>query len=134
MMGLSTSGIISLGWALVAGRNLVPSPAAGKTALQTCFFMDPRAVKCTANLSRNCLLLSRQLFEQRFQTLQHLLRLLLFQRELQHARRREVASRFPGNKSRQALRIERCALRKADADGVAAALNLRHTDTLRQQF
>jgi hypothetical protein len=44
MMGLSTSGIISLGWALVAGRNRVPSPAAGKTALQTCFFMNPRAM------------------------------------------------------------------------------------------
>src|SRR5262249_6289902 len=34
-MGLSTSGSISLGWALVAGRKRVPSPAAGKTALQT---------------------------------------------------------------------------------------------------
>ena len=32
MMGLSTSGSISLGWALVAGRKRVPSPAAGKTA------------------------------------------------------------------------------------------------------
>ena len=36
-MGLSTSGNISLGCALVAGRNLVPSPAAGKTALRTLF-------------------------------------------------------------------------------------------------
>src|ERR1044071_10064048 len=35
MIGLSTSGSISFGWALVAGRNLVPSPAAGKTALRT---------------------------------------------------------------------------------------------------
>src|SRR5579872_5528864 len=35
MRGLSTSGSISLGWALVAGRNRVPSPAAGKTALRT---------------------------------------------------------------------------------------------------
>src|ERR1035437_8803660 len=41
MMGLSTSGSISLGWALVAGRNRVPSPAAGNTALRTCFFMGP---------------------------------------------------------------------------------------------
>jgi putative FmdB family regulatory protein len=32
MAGLSTSGNISLGWALAAGRNLVPSPAAGMTA------------------------------------------------------------------------------------------------------
>ncbi len=30
--GLSTRGSISLGIALVAGRNLVPKPAAGKTA------------------------------------------------------------------------------------------------------
>ncbi len=30
--GRSTRGSISLGWAFVAGRNRVPSPAAGKTA------------------------------------------------------------------------------------------------------
>ena len=35
MAGLSTSGSISLGWAFVAGRNRVPSPAAGITALRT---------------------------------------------------------------------------------------------------
>src|SRR6266849_6588815 len=35
IVGLSTSGSISLGWALVAGRNRVPSPAAGNTALRT---------------------------------------------------------------------------------------------------
>src|ERR1019366_7788893 len=35
MMGLSTMGSISLGCALVAGRNRVPRPAAGKTALRT---------------------------------------------------------------------------------------------------
>src|SRR5688572_33138992 len=34
MIGLSTSGSISFGCALVAGRNLVPRPAAGKTALR----------------------------------------------------------------------------------------------------
>src|SRR5438067_13457987 len=39
MMGLSTSGSISFGCALVAGRKRVPSPAAGKTALRTFFFM-----------------------------------------------------------------------------------------------
>jgi hypothetical protein len=37
MIGLSTRGNISLGCALVAGKNLVPSPAAGKTALRTFF-------------------------------------------------------------------------------------------------
>src|SRR5438477_875452 len=35
MMGLSTMGSISFGCALVAGRNRVPSPAAGNTALRT---------------------------------------------------------------------------------------------------
>src|ERR1700736_6667934 len=35
MIGLSTSGSISFGCALVAGRNRVPRPAAGNTALRT---------------------------------------------------------------------------------------------------
>ena len=35
MIGLSTSGSISFGCALVAGRKRVPHPAAGKTALRT---------------------------------------------------------------------------------------------------
>src|SRR5262245_57114899 len=33
--GLSRSGSISLGWDLVAGRNRVPSPAAGTTSFLT---------------------------------------------------------------------------------------------------
>src|SRR5579864_1020780 len=40
MMGLSTSGSISLGWALVAGRKRVPRPAAGNTALRTFMVME----------------------------------------------------------------------------------------------
>src|SRR6266436_7631724 len=35
IVGLSTRGSISLGWALVTGRNRVPRPAAGKIALRT---------------------------------------------------------------------------------------------------
>src|SRR5438477_8265042 len=35
MVGLSTSGSISLGWALVTGRKRVPRPAAGNTPLRT---------------------------------------------------------------------------------------------------
>src|ERR1019366_4771710 len=35
MVGLSTSGSISFGCALVTGRNRVPRPAAGKIALRT---------------------------------------------------------------------------------------------------
>src|SRR4029453_8735863 len=35
IIGLSTSGSISLGCAFVAGRKRVPRPAAGKTALRT---------------------------------------------------------------------------------------------------
>src|SRR5574340_262755 len=37
--GLSTTGIISLGLALVAGRKREPSPATGNTAFFTCTFM-----------------------------------------------------------------------------------------------
>ena len=40
MTGLSTRTSISFGWALVAGRNRVPSPAAGKTALRTAAAMS----------------------------------------------------------------------------------------------
>src|SRR5579884_3164564 len=39
MMGLSTSGNISFGWAFVAGKKRVPNPAAGNTALRTLIFM-----------------------------------------------------------------------------------------------
>src|SRR5258708_2328097 len=34
MIGLSTRGSISFGWALVAGRKRVPRPAAGNTAFR----------------------------------------------------------------------------------------------------
>src|SRR5271156_4899147 len=40
MRGLSTSGNISLGCALVAGKNRVPRPAAGKTAFRTFAIID----------------------------------------------------------------------------------------------
>jgi hypothetical protein len=40
MRGLSTMGSISLGLALVAGRNRVPIPATGNTALRTAFFIS----------------------------------------------------------------------------------------------
>src|SRR6476659_10042327 len=45
--GLSTTGSISLGWALVTGRKRVPSPAAGITALVTLAFTSdhPRAAQ-----------------------------------------------------------------------------------------
>src|SRR5579862_6820592 len=39
--GLSTSGNISFGCALVAGRKRVPSPAAGNTALRTFAIIVP---------------------------------------------------------------------------------------------
>src|SRR3990172_5742443 len=39
MSGLSTIGIISLGLALVAGRNRLPNPATGNTALVSFAFM-----------------------------------------------------------------------------------------------
>src|SRR5205823_11831072 len=43
MAGLSTIGSISLGWALVAGRNRVPRPAAGITALRTALLIGSSA-------------------------------------------------------------------------------------------
>src|ERR1700731_3400681 len=39
--GLSTTGNISFGLPLVAGRKRVPSPATGKTALRTGFCIEP---------------------------------------------------------------------------------------------
>ena len=42
MIGLSTSGSISFGCALVAGRNRVPRPAAGKTAFRMHSSSTPR--------------------------------------------------------------------------------------------
>src|SRR3982750_2733681 len=41
MVGLSITGTISFGWLLVAGRNLVPSPAAGITAFLTLVMGEP---------------------------------------------------------------------------------------------
>ncbi len=38
--GMSTTGSISLGWLLVTGRNRVPSPAAGMTALRTVLVIE----------------------------------------------------------------------------------------------
>src|SRR4051794_32345971 len=46
MIGLSTSGSISLGWALVAGRKRVPHPAAGKTAFRT--RIEPHGIRVWA--------------------------------------------------------------------------------------
>jgi hypothetical protein len=42
MAGLSTTGSISFGMAFVAGKNRVPSPAAGITAFVICFAMLAR--------------------------------------------------------------------------------------------
>ena len=44
IMGLSTRGSISLGWAFVAGRKRVPRPAAGNTAVRT--LMRPTPFGC----------------------------------------------------------------------------------------
>src|SRR5947209_11238288 len=58
MIGLSTSGSISLGWALVAGKKRVPNPAAGKTALRTLIFMCQVScaslVRCTILMESEC--------------------------------------------------------------------------------
>src|SRR5580700_9215325 len=52
MMGLSTSGSISFGWALVAGKKRVPRPAAGNTALRT--FMGMEASLVVSSLVVGC--------------------------------------------------------------------------------
>src|SRR5262245_11075188 len=51
MAGLSTIGSISFGWLFVAGRNRVPSPAAGSTAFVTGVDMPktlPPVARCLA--------------------------------------------------------------------------------------
>src|SRR5208283_2108775 len=127
MIGLSTSGIISLGCALVAGRKRVPSPAAGKTALQTFFVMSPLTRKSPSSRNkryhdrrlRDGLLFSRQLLDQRLQAFQHFLGLLLLQRELQHARGSELAAGLSGHETRQPLGIHGSGGRKANAHRLA---------------
>ena len=49
--GLSTTGSISFGIALVAGRKRVPSPATGKTALRTGFCI--KSSRVSGRLSAN---------------------------------------------------------------------------------
>ena len=51
MIGRSTSGIISLGMAFVAGRNRVPKPAAGRTAFRTRTVMG-RLLVCVISSAR----------------------------------------------------------------------------------
>ena len=51
--GLSTSGSISFGCALVAGRKRVPHPAAGNTAVRTRMVLDPTAVAAARLGPRN---------------------------------------------------------------------------------
>src|SRR5512143_4183550 len=54
MIGLSTRGSISLGCAFVAGRNRVPSPAAGNTALRIFWwgFIDGMLPRRSARAAR----------------------------------------------------------------------------------
>jgi hypothetical protein len=53
MSGLSTTGSISFGIAFVAGRNRVPSPATGSTALRTRFGF-PVIVKFLCEIAAEC--------------------------------------------------------------------------------
>src|SRR5262249_41646175 len=54
MVGLSTSGNISLGCALVAGRKRVPSPAAGNTAFLTLMNQPPSSTATTRPNGPSC--------------------------------------------------------------------------------
>jgi hypothetical protein len=58
MIGLSTTGNISLGMTLVAGRNRVPIPAAGNTALRTFMLIVVSGVINVADRSLYALLSS----------------------------------------------------------------------------
>src|SRR5580704_19701992 len=65
--GLSTTGSISFGIAFVAGRNRVPSPATGRTALRTRFgfgfdFIVSLSLFVAANVGRACPLVDSFLF------------------------------------------------------------------------
>src|SRR5687767_12352126 len=53
MAGLSTTGSISFGCALVAGRNRVPSPAAGMTAFLT--FTRPSSPPTSGGRGDQCI-------------------------------------------------------------------------------
>src|SRR5678816_4675704 len=55
MSGLSTTGSISFGLALVAGKKRVPSPATGKTALVTffIFLVTPASIWSNWSISTN---------------------------------------------------------------------------------
>src|SRR5580692_8366900 len=71
MMGLSTSGSISLGWALVAGRKRVPNPAAGKIALRTFWILrrSPLARRSLSVICDRSFVVSRWLFALGCQTI-----------------------------------------------------------------
>ena len=63
MAGVSTTGSISLGVALVAGRNRVPRPAAGITALVTALLLtslpDLRRTRARAHDPKHAVSASR---------------------------------------------------------------------------
>src|SRR2546425_2632785 len=69
MRGLSTSGNISLGWALVAGKKRVPKPAAGKTAFEMrMLLLAPQIIRSeehTSELQSLAYLVCRLLLEKK---------------------------------------------------------------------
>src|SRR5438094_4631406 len=76
IVGLSTSGSISFGWALVAGKNRVPRPAAGNTALRTFGIISPIVIRALHS------------------TLRHRLQYV----SLQHRRRKNDFAPYPAGK------------------------------------
>src|SRR5208337_1494113 len=128
MIGLSTSGIISLGCALVAGRKRVPSPAAGKTTLQTFRLMNPRAMVDNFTSLREPVPPLRG--SVRFSTLPSTPPAAPCWARLSRPCGSELAAGFLGDKARQPLRIDRGLLGEANAHSFAATFDLGHTDAL----
>src|SRR5450755_3741463 len=137
MMGLSTSGSISFGWALVAGRKRVPNPAAGKIALRTLRilrrspfvrrssigFIAESIVNCSPLSLAHCFFARFQLFQQIVQRLQYAFGAINFYRELQRPVRSKLRTALRCHKARQLPRINRSIRAELDVYEFALALN-----------
>src|SRR5215469_2318456 len=77
------------------------------------------------------LLFAGQRLQQRFQPREDYFGLLVFQPELKHALRGELGVLLALNEAGEAFGVDGGFLGEADADGIAAALDLRHAQPLR---
>src|ERR1700691_5422485 len=116
-MGLSTSGSISLGCALVAGKKRVPNPAAGNTALRTRIeIIIPVWTVIVTALGFRCDFGARQLFQDCANRAHDLLGSGCRQREFQCAIGSKFRSPLRSDELRQLAGINRCSLFEFDVD------------------